>query len=685
MRIENVLSAAASPYLRQHAANPVAWQVWGDAAIALARRERRPILLSIGYAACHWCHVMARESFADPGTAESMNRLFVNVKVDREERPDLDRVYQLAHQVLTGRGGGWPLTSFLDPETLVPFFSGTYFPDTPRYGMPSFSEVLDRVAAYYHDHGDDIAARRDELIGLVAAGSPRPAEPCDGASLDLARQQLEQRYDTRHGGFGGAPKFPQPGHVDRLLRHWRRQRSAGRDDPRALEMAVGTLEAMARGGLYDQLAGGFFRYSVDERWEIPHFEKMLSDNGLLLALYAQAWAVTGRPLFRRVVDETAGWLRDEMRAEGGGFHASLDADVEGREGGHYVWRRDEVRRLLGGDGADRFFAAYGLDGPANFEGAWHLRLAGGAAPAIPVQDADRDPAAGFDVARRRLLEARRRRPRPARDDKILAGWNALAIRGLAIAARHTGDPGLREAAFEAFDAVRRRLWRNGRLFVAWCRGEAAVPAFLDDHAYLADAGLELLQLDWRGELLVFVRRLAEAIVEGFFDPETGGFLYSTAEHATPILRPQACVDDALPAAGGVAARLLGRLGLILDEADYHRLAESAVTAAGLELAQTPAACGAMLSALEERSWPPEIVVVRGSASEIGAWHERVLSDYAPGRLVFAIDADCDDVPAGLAAYRPAGDGGPLAYLCRGASCMAPFRDLDALVGALSRP
>ena len=687
MSTTNTLARATSPYLLQHAGNPVHWQVWGEEAIALARRERRPILLSIGYAACHWCHVMARESFSDPATAALMNRLFVNIKVDREERPDLDRVYQLAHQLIAGQGGGWPLTSFLDPETLVPFFSGTYFPDRPRYGMPAFAEVLERVADYFQGHGEAIAGQRQELTGLLSAEADTDAGGLvDGACLDLARQQLGQRYDPRHGGFGGAPKFPQPGRVERLLRHWRRQARAGREDPEALAMAVATLEAMARGGIYDQLAGGFFRYSVDERWEIPHFEKMLSDNGQLLALYAEAWAVTRRPLFRRVVVETAAWLLADMRSDGGAFHASLDADSEGREGAFYVWEADEVRGLIGEDRYGVFAGIYGLDGPANFEGAWHLRFVREADE--PAERSGRDRAEVEDVlaaSRRRLLAERARRPRPRRDDKILTGWNALAIRGLAIAARHTGDAACRQAAFAALEDLCRRVWRDGRLHVAWSRGQVGPPGFLDDHAYLADAVLELLQLDWRPEWLDLVERLAAIMIERFHDAGGGGFFYSAVEHKTPIHRPRAVVDDALPAATGVAARVLGRLALILDEPDYEHIADAAIASAARELAQTPSACNALLTALEDRLSPVELVVVRGPSDALAAWRDAALADYAPQRLVFAIDEDLDGLPPGLATYRPADDGRTIAYVCRAGRCEAPIRCLEGLREVLDRP
>ena len=370
----NRLAAETSPYLLQHAGNPVDWYPWGTEALSRAVAEDRPILLSIGYSACHWCHVMAHESFEDPTTAEVMNSLFVNIKLDREERPDLDKVYQIAHQVLTQRGGGWPLTMFLTPDDLTPFFAGTYFPREPRYGMPGFVDVLQRVAAYYRDHRDDIRRQNGSLREVFADLVP-PAggdEPLSRAPIDAARSELESSFDDKFGGFGGAPKFPHPASIERLLRDW--QATAGDTEPdlKALYMASLTLKRMSEGGLYDQLGGGFCRYSVDPYWMIPHFEKMLYDNGPLLALTAQAAIATGDGFFRRVAVETAEWSIREMRAPEGGFHSALDADSEGHEGRFYVWDREEVRALLTAGEYAAFARRYGLDREANFEGSWHL-------------------------------------------------------------------------------------------------------------------------------------------------------------------------------------------------------------------------------------------------------------------------------------------------------------------------
>ena len=365
----NLLAQETSPYLLQHADNPVAWHPWNAAALEEARREDKPILLSIGYSACHWCHVMAHESFEDPATAAVMNELFVNIKVDREERPDLDKIYQLSHHILTGRSGGWPLTVFLTPQDLVPYFAGTYFPKTPRYGMAPFTEVLRQVAGFYRNQRNDIAEQHGRLLEILQrlGATERSDAPFEAAPLDIARNQLATSYDAVNGGFGAAPKFPHPTHLERLLHHWALTDGAGHPDQGALDMARTTLIKMADGGIYDQLGGGFCRYSVDEQWMIPHFEKMLYDNGPLLAIYAQAWQIGGDALFERIIRETAQWTMREMQAPEGGYYATLDADSEGEEGKFYAWRPEEIREVVGEADYPLFARRFGLDREPNFE------------------------------------------------------------------------------------------------------------------------------------------------------------------------------------------------------------------------------------------------------------------------------------------------------------------------------
>jgi uncharacterized protein YyaL (SSP411 family) len=467
----NRLAEETSPYLLQHAANPVDWFPWGDEAIDRARRLDRPILLSIGYSACHWCHVMAHESFEDEATAEVMNRLFVNVKLDREERPDLDKVYQLAHQLLTQRGGGWPLTVFLAPDDLTPFFAGTYFPKEPRYGMPAFVDVLRRVEAFYRQERAGVRSQNAALRGVFAEiepDSPDADTVLSREPIAAALRQLAASFDPRFGGFGPAPKFPHASSLELLLRE---------PDADSRSMALVTLRRMAEGGIFDQLGGGFCRYSVDPFWMIPHFEKMLYDNGPLLALCAQGAVLAGDGILREAALATASWALGEMRAPGGAFFAALDADSEGHEGRYYVWQRDEVRALLTPEEYRVFERRYGLDRDPNFEGAWHLHAF------VALEDLAREmqmpgerAKALLDAARAKLLAARGRRVRPGLDDKILAGWNALMIRGLAIAGRLLDEPRLVDAAIAAVDFLGREAWRDGRLHAAWKDGAARFPA-----------------------------------------------------------------------------------------------------------------------------------------------------------------------------------------------------------------
>ena len=675
----NRLAAETSPYLQQHAHNPVDWYPWGPEALERARREQKPILLSIGYSACHWCHVMAHESFEDPDTARLMNELFVNIKVDREERPDLDKIYQVAHQLLTQRSGGWPLTMFLDPENQVPFFGGTYFPRESRYGLPSFQEVLRRVAEFFRDNREQLLAQSGSLVQALqslAAMPPVPGE-LNRQPLDAARRQSEQSFDARHGGFGQAPKFPHPTSIERLLRHWAATSAAGRPDDRALHMATFTLRRMALGGIYDQLGGGFARYSVDEHWAIPHFEKMLYDNAQLLPLYANAWRATGDELFRRIAVETGAWVMREMQAPEGGYYSTLDADSEGEEGRFYVWDREEIRSLLSAEEYAVAARRFGLDRAPNFEGRWHLNV-----------HADEDELARafgltreritetLESVRRKLFEARERRVRPGRDEKILTAWNGLMIRGIAIAGRRLGREDFIRSAEHALDFIRDTLWRDGRLLATYKDGRAHLNAYLDDYAFLLDGTLELLQARWRGADLNFAVALAEALLRHFEDRERGGFYFTADDHEALIQRPKPLTDDALPSGNGIAAFALGRLGHLLGEARYLEAAERTLKAAWGSLQQLPYAHEALLIALEEYLTPPQTVILRGQPDLLKPWQARSIRPYAPARLTLALPATAQDLPAALAQY--AVKDAVTAYICTGNTCSPPITSLDDL-------
>jgi len=682
--VRNRLAAETSPYLLQHAANPVDWYPWGDEALARARAEDRPILLSIGYSACHWCHVMAHESFEDTATAAVMNRLFVNVKLDREERPDLDKVYQLAHQVLTQRGGGWPLTLFLTPDDLTPFFAGTYFPREPRYGLPGFVDLLEKVAAYYREHRGDICRQNDALREVFADLIPPAAsgdEVLTAAPLEQARRELEGRFDQQYGGFGAAPKFPHPATLERLLRDWHASAAGPEPDLKALYMATLTLKRMAEGGLYDQLGGGFCRYSVDAGWMIPHFEKMLYDNGPLLELASTAAIATGDGFFARVASETAEWAIREMRAPEGGFYAALDADSEGHEGRFYAWDRAEVETALAPGEYRAFARRFGLDRAPNFEGQWHLHCFASVEQVAEETGLEPRAAAGLiDAARAKLLALRNGRVRPGRDEKVLTGWNGLMIRGLATAARSLSRPDFAVAATGAVDLLRERCFSDGRLFAVWKDGQARFPAYLDDYAFLLDGLLVLLQARWRGSDLEFACALADRLLADFEDRERGGFWFTAEGMDPPLYRPKGFADEATPSGNGVAALALARLGWLLGESRYLEAAERCLRGGWSAVQHAPQSHTLMLTALEEWLHPPQVVILRGAADEVARWSAALAPLYAPRRMVFAIPADVERLPASLAAK--AARDAPVAYLCEGPQCSAPIDDLPRLIRAL---
>jgi len=681
----NRLARETSPYLQQHASNPVDWHPWGAEALELAKSSGKPILLSIGYSACHWCHVMAHESFEDPATAKVMNELFVNIKVDREERPDLDKIYQFAHQVLTQRGGGWPLTMFLTHDDRRPFFGGTYFPDKPRYGMPAFTTILQRVAEYYREQGAELRAQNDTLMEVFSDLTPAPVDAStvlDDAPLDRAREQLAASFDKRYGGFGDAPKFPHPGSIDRLMHHWHASAVSEAPDLHALFMATLTLTRMAEGGLYDQLGGGFARYSVDQFWMIPHFEKMLYDNGALLASYAEAALATGDGLFKRITRETGAWLLREMQdptsdGSAGGLYSAYDADSEGHEGKFYVWSREEVQGALTLLEWSAFSRRFGFDESPNFEGAWHCHVFVSfeqLAKELALEPAEIERQ--VDAARAKLLAIRNKRVWPGLDDKILTSWNALAIRGLAIAARSLDKPEFAAAADGALEFLRTNLWRNGRLLATSKEGQSHLNAYLDDYAYLASALLEMLQVRWRNEDLEWLRAVLDAMLEHFQDAKLGGFFFTSDDHETLIHRSKSFSDDAIPAGNGIAARVLIRAGYLLGETRYLEAAERTLRAAWLAINRFPHGHMSLLEALEEYLTPPEIVIVRERGVE-NAWQRELGKLYAPHRLVFSIAGDLEGLHAAIADKKPGA--ATRAYVCRGSTCSPPVDSLADLI------
>ncbi|HXZ93963.1 MAG TPA: thioredoxin domain-containing protein [Burkholderiales bacterium] len=668
----NRLAHETSPYLQQHADNPVDWYPWGPEALARARVENRPVLLSVGYSACHWCHVMAHESFENAEVASLMNRLFVNIKVDREERPDLDQIYQTAHQMLAQRPGGWPLTMFLAPDG-TPFFGGTYFPKTARYGMPGFVELLERIAAIWREKQREIAEQNEQVRGVFGRMLPRAAAQrpaLEHAPVAALLDNLRASFDARLGGFGGAPKFPHPTDLELCLRAYART-----GDRQALEMARTTLLRMCEGGIYDQLGGGFCRYSVDAQWMIPHFEKMLYDNGPLLGLLADLWLATGEARFAQCAEETAAWMMREMQSPAGGYYSSLDADSEHEEGKYYVWMPEEVRSLLTSEEYAVVTAHYGLDAAPNFEErAWHLRVA----KPLPA-----GAEALLAAARAKLLAARERRVRPGRDEKVLVSWNALAMRGMAHAGRVFSRDEWIVSARRALDFVRTHMWQDGRLVASYKDGRAHLNAYLDDYAFLLAALIELLQARFSPADLEFAEDLAEVLLDQFEDREAGAFFFTSRDHEKLIHRPKPGHDNATPAGNAVAAWALGRLAALTGEDRYARAAERTVELYYPTMSQHPGGFAAMAIALEETIAPPSQLVLRGEPVALAGWAAELARELLPDTTVLALPNGSAGLPPVLdKPERPEPVNG---WLCRGVICLEPVADLAELKAACKQP
>jgi uncharacterized protein len=675
----NRLAGETSPYLLQHADNPVHWYPWDAEALERSWRENKPILLSIGYSACHWCHVMAHESFEDPAVAAVMNDLFVNIKVDREERPDLDQIYQMAHALLSRRSGGWPLTMFLTPDG-EPFYGGTYYPKQARYGLPGFLDLLPRIAAAWRDQGAVIAEQnsrlREALSGLqpeAPADDPLPASATTEALLGLKRS-----FDPVRGGFGAAPKFPHAAELEFCLRAYARDA-----DPEALNIVLVTLRQMARGGIHDQLGGGFCRYSVDAEWTIPHFEKMLYDNGPLLGLYADAARITGDTRFADVARGIVGWMTREMLGGDGALFSSLDADSEGEEGKFYVWSADEVQSLLG---ADEFALAamhYGLDRAPNFEGhAWNLHVT------VPLDEAASrlgltlpDAQTRLVSAHARLFRRREKRVHPGLDDKILTSWNALAIAGLARAARAQDNPGWADLAFAAADALHATAWRGGRLLATRKGTYAHLNAYLDDYAFLLAALMELLQTRFRAGDLAWARALAEVLLIQFEDTAHGGFYFTSHDHERLIQRLKPGPDNATPSGNGVAARALIALGHLAAEPRYVEAGERTVRLFAPAIARSPGGYSTLLGAAADAREPPTSVLLAGDPARCATWQRALERAYRPDVQVFNVAGIADLPHVLIKGDAPPEEAG--AWVCRGTHCLPRIKTLAQLEEALA--
>jgi len=678
--VPNRLANETSPYLLQHKDNPVDWYPWTDEAFAKARAEDKPVFLSIGYSSCHWCHVMERESFENAGIAALMNQNFVNIKVDREERPDVDSIYMNAVQAMTG-SGGWPMSVFLTPDG-KPFYAGTYFPPTDRGGMPAFPNVLESVADAYRSRRDEVLAGTDRIVQHLAqqAGARPSSDPLTRDILGNAYRALASNFDGENGGIGRAPKFPQPMTYEFLLRYWHTTRN-----PQPLAMAELTLQKMARGGMYDQLGGGFHRYSTDSAWLVPHFEKMLYDNAQLTSLYLHAFQATGNQFYGQVVEDTLAYVEREMLDPAGGFYSAQDADSEGEEGKFFVWSKLEIDLALGQERGRIVRAYYGVTEVGNFEGRnilWRPR---------PDEEVAAEPAIIVDElqsivaeARTKLFEVRSQRVAPARDDKVLTSWNALMLKafaeaGAALENDHYIDIARRNAQF-----LCEQLTRDGRLLRSWKDGQARLNGYLQDYAFLIDALLVLYESTFEQRWLDEAARLAASMIDLFWEEASGVFFDTGRDHEQLVVRPRDCFDNATPSGGSVAAFALLRLAAFTGDTDHERYAVSSIRSVREYLDRLPTGFANWLAALDFYLSTPEEIAVIGPRTDRATIDllRVVYQRYLPNRVLAGSDAPVAEATSPLLANRDLVGGKSTAYVCENYVCQLPVTTAQALAAQL---
>ena len=676
-RHTNHLIHETSPYLLQHAHNPVDWYPWGDEAFQKARSENRPILLSIGYSACHWCHVMERESFEDEKIAALMNDLFVNIKVDREERPDLDEIYMNAVQMITGRGG-WPMTVFLTPEG-KPFYGGTYFPPEDRYGVPGFPKILQGVANAYREKPQDVERSVEQILAALQrmSLSTESQQPFSSDIIGQSAEQLAQAYDTDHGGLGKAPKFPNVGVYELFLRHYHHSKGN-----RFLEMVTQTLTKMAQGGIYDHLGGGFHRYSVDKKWLVPHFEKMLYDNAQLVRIYAQVYCVTGEPLFKQVVDETMNYLMREMLHTEGGFYSTQDADSEGEEGKFFVWTEEEISQILGEEASEIFCRIYDVSEEGNFEEKNILH------PILTLEQASKffrrdlkEIESLVSDAKAKLFQEREKRIKPFRDEKILISWNGLMLSGIAEAIKISPQPIYLEAANRTVDFIFTKMFRDGHLLHTYKSGTAKILGYLDDYAFLAAGLLDLFEATVNRAHLDRALELAEIMLHEFWDEAGGGFFYTGRSHERLIAQSKPIFDGSIPSGNAVATQVLLRLYHYTGKEDYLKRAERILRAYYNAMENQPFGFAHMLAALDFYLQKPKEVVLVGDKKEPKTLEllTKIHSLYVPNMtLQLASRDDSLEKVSPLLAGKRQFEGKPTVYVCHNFTCSRPVVEWDEL-------
>ena len=664
----NKLENEKSLYLQQHANNPVNWYPWSQEAFNLARKNDKPVILSIGYSACHWCHVMAHESFEDIETAELMNKYFINIKVDKEERPDLDKVYQMSQTIITGKTGGWPLTVFMSPDKF-PFFAGTYFPNEQKYGLPSFKDILKRVNEFYKTQKKDIEAQNITISEIFENLSKKTDQGnvINDDLINKTKLDLLGSIDRVHGGFGSAPKFPQTYSLSFLIS------SIDKDDADNLNNISHTLERMCLGGIFDQLEGGFFRYSVDELWMIPHFEKMLYDNGPLITLLSQAYRVTSNPIFLKRIKQTSNWLINKMQDKNGGFYSTIDADSEHVEGKYYVWDKKELKSILDSEEFEIIEKIYFVDNRPNFEGKYHFHITKEAKNNFLKNERK------IDDINEKLMMVRNKRIAPNIDKKILVSWNSLAIIGLINAYKLTGDIRFLKASSDCFHFIKNNLWKNGELFACF-NNEPCFKGYLDDYAFLLKSVLELLKVEWNSQDFYFSKELADVIIKDFQNHENGGFYFTSNNHEELIYRPQTYMDESLPAGNSIAIDSLLELGYLEGNKEYIDAAQRAIVSASDSIQRSNTSHASLLMASMDSIIPKKIIIIRCPNNDIEGYKEKLFSLEEVN--YYFVDSEAVDVPKELSLKKPMGKF--TAYICEGFKCLAPIDSFKQLLKELSQ-
>ena len=665
----NRLKNEKSEYLLQHADNPVDWYPWSKEAFDTAEKENKPIMLSIGYSACHWCHVMAHESFEDDGTAELMNANFINIKLDKEERPDLDKIYQMSQTIITGKTGGWPLTVFMTP-TKFPFFAGTYFPDTERHGLPGFKDILLRVMDFYKNQRDDISKQNIQIKNIFETlnKTKETKNIINEDLLDKVKSELISSIDKVHGGFGSAPKFPHVNNLDFLIK------TTEKDDKETLELIELTLTRMTCAGIYDHLKGGFFRYSVDELWMIPHFEKMLYDNGPMIDILCNAYKITQNSLYLDKINQTCQWVIEEMQHEQGGFYSTIDADSEHVEGKFYVWTDKELRDILNTDELKLFKEIFVVYGKPNFEGKYHLHVT------KTNQECYINNKNSADLICAKLLDVRNGRIRPATDKKILVSWNSLLMLGLINAYKVTGDNNYYNSAKKCFDFIKNNMWVNNKLYACY-HDKPCFNAYLDDYAFLSKACIEFLKIDWNEKDFSFLESLTDTLLDSFQDKENGGFYYTSDTHEELIYRPKSYMDESLPSGNSIATEVLSELYELTGNNKYIKAVDKSISSAADSINRSKFSHCSLYLAAPNIKISKKLIIIRCELEKMDEYRKNIYALNTMNDNIYFIANNESVTIKGI--KDKINQGRFTAYVCQNNTCSNPIKDYASLHAIIS--